>query len=76
VAERLRAHIAGLAIPVDEGDEDGPSVHLTISVGVAALDGESRELTDMMAAADSALYYAKKTGRNKTHIISAAAPAT
>jgi len=76
VAERLRAHIAALAIPVNEGDEDGPSVHLTISVGVAALDGVSRELTDMMAAADSALYYAKTTGRNKTHVVSAAAPVT
>jgi diguanylate cyclase (GGDEF)-like protein len=76
VAERLRAHIAGMSIPVNEGEEDGPSVHLTISVGVAALDGVSRELTDMMAAADSALYYAKKTGRNKTHLISAAAPAS
>jgi diguanylate cyclase (GGDEF)-like protein len=76
VAERLRAHVAGMSIPVNEGDDNGPSVHLTISVGVAALDGVSRELTDMMAAADAALYYAKKTGRNKTHIISAAAPAS
>ncbi|MFY9930412.1 MAG: GGDEF domain-containing protein [Streptosporangiaceae bacterium] len=76
VAERLRARIAEMSIPVDEGDQDGPSVHLTISVGVAALDGVSRELTDMMAAADAALYYAKKTGRNKTHMISAAAPAS
>jgi diguanylate cyclase (GGDEF)-like protein len=76
VAERLRAHIAGMSIPVSEGDQDGPSVRLTISVGVAALDGVSRELTDMMAAADAALYYAKKTGRNKTHVISAAAPAS
>jgi diguanylate cyclase (GGDEF)-like protein len=71
VAERLRAHIAGLSIPVDDGDESAGRVQLTISVGVASLDGESRELTDLLAAADAALYHAKETGRNKTHVISA-----
>jgi diguanylate cyclase (GGDEF)-like protein len=71
VAERLRAHIAGLSIPVDDGDKSAGFVRLTISVGVASLDGESRELTDLLAAADAALYHAKETGRNKTHVISA-----
>jgi len=75
VAERLRAHIASMSIPVGN-DIEGPSIKLTISVGVAALDGASRELTDMMAAADAALYYAKETGRNKTHAISATAQAS
>ncbi len=73
VAERLRAHIAALSIPVNDADESGPCVKLTISVGVAALDGESRELAEMLAAADAALYYAKETGRNKTHVITASA---
>ena len=76
VAERLRAHIAAMSIPVGDDAESGPCVKLTISVGVAALHGESRELTDMLAAADSALYYAKETGRNKTHAISAAVRAS
>jgi diguanylate cyclase (GGDEF)-like protein len=71
VAERLRSHIAGLSVPVDDGDESAGCVRLTISVGVASLDGESRELTDLLAAADAALYHAKETGRNKTHVISA-----
>ena len=71
VAERLRAHIAALSIPVDDQDESAGRVQLTISVGVASLDGESRELTDLLAAADAALYHAKETGRNKTHVISA-----
>ena len=71
VAERLRAHIAAMTIPVDDSDPAGRSVTLTISVGVAALDGERRELTDMLAAADAALYYAKETGRNRTHVITA-----
>jgi diguanylate cyclase (GGDEF)-like protein len=76
VAERLRAHIAAMSIPVGDDAESGPCIELTISVGVAALHGESRELTDMLAAADSALYYAKETGRNKTHSISAAVRAS
>jgi diguanylate cyclase (GGDEF)-like protein len=73
VAERLRVHIAGLSVPVRDDDESGPTVTVTISVGVAALEGEPRELADMIAAADAALYHAKETGRNKTHIVSAIA---
>ena len=76
VAERLRVHIASLAIPVDDSDASGPFVRVTISVGVAALDGVSRELTDMLTAADAALYHAKETGRNKTHVVTANAPAS
>ena len=71
VAERLRSYIAGLSIPVDDGDESAGCVRLTISVGVASLNGETRELTDLLAAADAALYHAKETGRNKTHVITA-----
>jgi len=71
VAERLRAHIAGLSIPVDDGDESAGCVRLTISVGVASLNGETRGLTDLLAAADAAMYHAKETGRNKTHVITA-----
>jgi diguanylate cyclase (GGDEF)-like protein len=73
VAERLRAHIATMTVPVNDNDESGACVKVTISVGVAALDGVSRELTDMLAAADSALYYAKENGRNRTHVITATA---
>jgi diguanylate cyclase (GGDEF)-like protein len=73
IAERLRTHVAGMAIPVDDLDESAGYVRLTISVGVASLDGVSQELTDMMAAADAALYHAKETGRNKTHAITASA---
>jgi len=76
VAERLRAHIAGMSIPIGDDPEHGSAVRVTISVGVASLDGANRELTDMLAAADAALYYAKETGRNKTHVIPASAQAS
>ena len=71
VAEHLRRHIAAMSIPVGDDAESGPCFTLTISVGVAALDGASCELTDMLGAADAALYHAKETGRNKTHVITA-----
>jgi diguanylate cyclase (GGDEF)-like protein len=76
IAERLRVHIADLAIPVDDTDPSGLCVRVTISVGVAALDGDTRELTDMLTAADAALYHAKETGRNKTHMVTASAPSS
>jgi diguanylate cyclase (GGDEF)-like protein len=86
VAERLRAHVASIAIPVNDHDESAGHITLTISVGVAALDGSSRtltapdgssrELADLLAAADAALYHAKETGRNKTHVTPAAAHAS
>jgi diguanylate cyclase (GGDEF)-like protein len=59
IAERLRGHVESLAIPVDDR-EDSPVVKVTISIGVTAVArGETRELTDLLAAADSALYAAK-----------------
>ena len=38
----------------------GTCVRLTVSIGVAALDAAGGELTDLLAAADAALYYAKQ----------------
>jgi diguanylate cyclase (GGDEF)-like protein len=73
VAERLRAHIAALSVLVNDAEPAGPCVRLTVSVGVSALDGDRRELTDIIAAADAALYYAKENGRNRTHVMSSAA---
>ena len=72
VAEKIRRRIAAMSIPVGDDAESGPCVTLTVSVGVTVLDGESREpLVDTIAAADSALFHAKETGRNKTHVTTA-----
>jgi diguanylate cyclase (GGDEF)-like protein len=69
IAERLRTRIAAMSIPVDDEDESGPLVTLTVSIGVTVLDNASRELTDLLADADTALYHAKENGRNKTHTV-------
>jgi diguanylate cyclase (GGDEF)-like protein len=65
IAERLRGYVASLTIPTDDRP-DAPTVKVTISIGVTAMvRGESYELTDMLAAADSAMYAAKQAGRNQ-----------
>ncbi len=71
IADRLRAHIGDLAVPIDDRPE-APCVQVTVSIGVSAMEnGDARELTDLLTAADSALYRAKQTGRNR---VCAAAP--
>jgi diguanylate cyclase (GGDEF)-like protein len=67
IAERVRAHIAQLPITAPGGEP----VTVTVSIGVAALDaGSSRELTELLAAADAALYRAKASGRDQVQMIS------
>jgi diguanylate cyclase (GGDEF)-like protein len=70
IAERVRASIADLSIIVP-GATGGERVHITVSIGVAALDsGSKREYSELMAAADAALYRAKAGGRNQVQMIS------
>lgn len=67
IAERVRAYIARLPILAPGGEP----VTVTVSIGVAALDaGSSRELTELLAAADAALYRAKASGRDQVQMIS------
>ena len=67
IAERVRDHIARLPIVSPTGER----VQVTASIGVAALDaGSSRELTELLAAADAALYRAKASGRDQVQMIS------
>jgi diguanylate cyclase (GGDEF)-like protein len=64
IAERLRSFVASLTVPADDRP-DAPLLSVTVSVGVTALArDETRELTDLLAAADSAMYHAKQAGRN------------
>jgi diguanylate cyclase (GGDEF)-like protein len=64
IAERLRAYVASLVIPTDNRP-DAPGISVTISVGVTALArDQAHELSDLLAAADSAMYHAKQAGRN------------
>ena len=60
VAERIRAFCAASSIPASGG-----SITVTVSLGAAALRAGCRRGEDLVAAADAALYEAKRTGRNR-----------
>ena len=71
IADRLRGKVADLAVPVS-GRPDAAVVRLTISIGVTGMErGQPRELNDLLAAADTALYHAKKSGRNRVAVCAA-----
>jgi diguanylate cyclase (GGDEF)-like protein len=74
IAERMRAQVA--EVPIEVGDRTrAETIRLTISAGLATLDDRTTQLTDLLAAADVALYHAKHAGRNQVWMSGAADPA-
>jgi diguanylate cyclase (GGDEF)-like protein len=67
-AERVRAAIEGYHFPVKRADvPDSDATHrITISIGVAAFPDDATDPIHLVELADSALYRAKRDGRNKT----------
>jgi diguanylate cyclase (GGDEF)-like protein len=65
MAERVRSGIESLALPV-LGAGDGEVLQVTASFGAAAVPASATEAAELIAAADSALYEAKRGGKNKT----------
>ncbi|MEN3283384.1 MAG: hypothetical protein V7607_4524 [Solirubrobacteraceae bacterium] len=63
LAERVRAGIEELVLPLLEGDGD---LRVTASFGVATLPGSADDIRGLIAAADEALYRAKRAGKNRT----------
>ena len=63
IVERLRRKVASQPVAIDD---DGLSVPVTVSIGLAAFpeDGASRKA--LYQSADTALYRAKQNGRNRT----------
>ncbi len=60
-AERLRQGIAALEIPLPSGGFR----HITASFGVATLPDDADEPDDLIRAADSAMYRAKRRGKDQ-----------
>jgi diguanylate cyclase (GGDEF)-like protein len=60
VAERIRSQIANIP-PTDMGVLD----KVTVSIGVAVAEVRAGEIPVLLAAADKALYMAKRQGRNR-----------
>ncbi|MGX6449246.1 diguanylate cyclase, partial [Patulibacter sp. S7RM1-6] len=62
IAEELRDAIARTQVTTADGRE----LRVTASIGAATLHGEGLDAAGLVAAADGALYRAKRTGRNRT----------
>src|SRR5438105_6856251 len=66
-AERVRSSIEKHEFPaVRRGSEEEPRTHhITISIGVASYPDDARDPIQLVEMADSALYQAKRSGRNR-----------
>jgi diguanylate cyclase (GGDEF)-like protein len=69
ITERLRARVAQITTPADDRPGSTP-LQVTISIGVAVMESVRRDLEDLLAAADHALYEAKQAGRNCVRTVS------
>jgi diguanylate cyclase (GGDEF)-like protein len=65
VAERIRETFAQMAQEVD-----GHPVCGTVSIGLVHCLGRTLDVTELLAQADHALYYAKERGRNRVEVAS------
>jgi diguanylate cyclase (GGDEF)-like protein len=69
VAERIRRGVEAIQLKVG----DGTIAAASVSIGVALLPGHGRSASDLLAAADRAVYQAKALGRNRVCAFAAAA---
>lgn len=69
IAERIREEACKFLVKLD----DGRSIRMTVSTGVALRDDES-DIRSLLAMADVALYSAKRDGRNRVQLFDKSAP--
>jgi diguanylate cyclase (GGDEF)-like protein len=68
VAERVRRAIADSEMPAG----DGEPLHVTVSIGVVATKENVGSIDKLLGQADTALYLAKNSGRNRVSVAQAA----
>jgi diguanylate cyclase (GGDEF)-like protein len=68
-AERLRARVEQAPMQLD----DGVTLHITVSIGIASLGGKIGGGDPALIRADQALYCAKRGGRNRVELADAGA---
>ena len=73
VAERTLARVRGLIVAGQTSE--GANLSLTASIGLAAYPQHGQDLTDLLEAADLALYAAKRAGRDRVGLPPRARPA-
>ena len=64
-AERIRAEIENHEFSVIRQGKSSAAYHITISIGVATFPKDSSDPIELVEMADSALYHAKRQGRNR-----------
>lgn len=64
IAERIRLRVAALSFMKISGTE----LPVTVCVGVACYPDHSETADGLVRCADNAMRYAKRTGRNRTHL--------
>lgn len=67
VAQRMRSMIDGSEVLLEQGTR----LHFTVSIGVATLAGDLTSIDTLQRQADSALYEAKRRGRNRVCVYEA-----
>jgi diguanylate cyclase (GGDEF)-like protein len=65
ITERLRTKLAEIIVTANHGTSPEVPLQVTVSIGVATLETSRRDLDELIAAADAALYRAKAQGRNQ-----------
>jgi diguanylate cyclase (GGDEF)-like protein len=70
LAERIRSTVASCTIGYG-----ALAIQATISIGIAVIAENDRDVQDMIERADQGLYLAKNTGRNRTFFMPSAGPA-
>ena len=67
----LEGRVVGERVRTTVGNHDfvfeGHKLSVTVSVGIAEMDNENKEMDRLIARADEALYKAKKDGRNRVY---------
>ena len=61
-ANRLREIVARRVFPLQQLDK---TLHITVSIGVAVYPRDGATAADLISRADTALYFAKKNGKNQ-----------
>jgi diguanylate cyclase (GGDEF)-like protein len=62
LAERVRSLIAAEGVPRVDGDG---TIGVTASIGVASIPATARDVSELIAVADTALYEAKRAGKDR-----------
>ena len=68
-AERLRQHIMALTGLPELANLAERSFPLSCSIGIATFPTDAATPSELVAAADAAMYVAKQTGKNRVHVL-------